>query len=118
MGIPQETPRINTNRCGRPVLSTEWLEATGFQPVRFSESVLIFLPGIWSHPEGVWLQIPGRKIMRYSSSAHTRFYHRYHVVWATKYRYKVLQGAMRERILNIFPALKGGDFQGPVGPIK
>ena len=36
--------------------------------------------------------------MRYSSSAHTRFYHRYHVVWATKYRYKVLQGAMRERI--------------------
>ncbi|MFV0303086.1 MAG: IS200/IS605 family transposase, partial [Paracoccus sp. (in: a-proteobacteria)] len=30
--------------------------------------------------------------MRYSSSAHTRFYHRYHVVWATKYRYKVLQG--------------------------
>ncbi|PWL20046.1 MAG: IS200/IS605 family transposase, partial [Candidatus Aquiluna sp. XM-24bin5] len=24
--------------------------------------------------------------MRYSSSAHTRFYHRYHVVWATKYR--------------------------------
>ena len=35
--------------------------------------------------------------MRYSSSAHTRFYHRYHVVWATKYRYKVLHGAMRER---------------------
>ena len=53
MGIPQETPRINTNRCGRPVLSIEWLEATGFQPVRFSESVLIFLPGIWSHtPSG------------------------------------------------------------------
>ena len=41
---------------------------------------------------------PGRKIMRYSSSAHTRFYHRYHVMWATKYRYKVLHGAMRERI--------------------
>ncbi|AXI55075.1 IS200/IS605 family transposase [Sulfitobacter sp. JL08] len=39
--------------------------------------------------------------MRYSSSAHTRFYHRYHVVWATKYRYKVLQGAMRERIREI-----------------
>ncbi len=36
--------------------------------------------------------------MRYSSSAHTQFYHRYHVVWATKYRYKVLQGPMRERI--------------------
>ena len=39
--------------------------------------------------------------MRYSSSAHTRFYHRYHVVWATKYRYKVLQGTMRERIREI-----------------
>jgi len=39
--------------------------------------------------------------MRYSSSAHMRFYHRYHVVWATKYRYKVLQGAMRERIREI-----------------
>ena len=39
--------------------------------------------------------------MRYSSSAHTRFYHRYHVVWATKYRYKVLQGTMRARIREI-----------------
>ena len=39
--------------------------------------------------------------MRYSSSAHTRFYHRYHVVWATKYRYKVLQGSMRARIREI-----------------
>jgi len=34
-------------------------------------------------------------------SAHTRFYHRFHVVWATKYRYKVLQGPMRERIREI-----------------
>lgn len=39
--------------------------------------------------------------MRYSSSAHTRFYHRFHVVWVTKYRYKVLQGPMRERIRQI-----------------
>lgn len=36
--------------------------------------------------------------MRYSSAAHTRFYRRFHVVWAAKYRYKVLQGPMRERI--------------------
>ena len=36
--------------------------------------------------------------MVYSTGSHTRFYHRYHVVWSTKYRYKVLQGAMRERI--------------------
>ena len=39
--------------------------------------------------------------MRYSSSAHMRFYHRFHVVWVTKYRYKVLQGAMREKIREI-----------------
>ena len=39
--------------------------------------------------------------MRYSKSAHMRFYHRFHVVWVTKYRYKVLQGPMRERIREI-----------------
>ena len=39
--------------------------------------------------------------MRYSSGAHTRFYHRYHVVFVTKYRFKVLQGAMRERVREI-----------------
>ena len=49
----------------------------------------------------VWFQNSGENIMRYSSSAHTRFYHRYHVVWATKYRYKVLQGTMRARIREI-----------------
>ncbi|SHK43308.1 REP element-mobilizing transposase RayT [Shimia gijangensis] len=36
-----------------------------------------------------------------SSSAHTRFYHRFHVVWVTNYRDKVLQGGMRERIREI-----------------
>ena len=36
--------------------------------------------------------------MSYSTGSHTTYYHRYHVVWATKYRYKVLEGAMRERI--------------------
>ena len=39
--------------------------------------------------------------MSYSTASHTRFYHRYHVVWATKYRYKVLQGEMRERLRTI-----------------
>ena len=39
--------------------------------------------------------------MRYSSAAHTRFYHRFHVVWVTKYLYKVLQGPMCERIREI-----------------
>ena len=39
--------------------------------------------------------------MRYSSAAQTRSYLRFHVVWATKYRHKVLQGSMRERICEI-----------------
>ena len=39
--------------------------------------------------------------MAYSTGSHTRFYHRYHVVWATRYRHKVLEGAMRERIREI-----------------
>ena len=39
--------------------------------------------------------------MRYSSGAHTRFYHRYHVVFVTKYRFKVLHGPMRERMREI-----------------
>ena len=39
--------------------------------------------------------------MTYSTGSHTRFYHRFHVVWVTKYRYKVLEGAMRERIREI-----------------
>ena len=39
--------------------------------------------------------------MAYSTGSHTRFYHRYHVVFCTKYRYKVLEGALRERIREI-----------------
>ena len=33
--------------------------------------------------------------------AHCVFYHRYHIVWATKYRYKVLSGDVRERARKI-----------------
>ncbi len=39
--------------------------------------------------------------MYHSTASHTRFYHRYHAAWATEYRHKVLQGAMRERIREI-----------------
>ena len=39
--------------------------------------------------------------MSYSTTGHTTFYHRYHVVWATKYRYKVMQGDVRKRIRTI-----------------
>src|SRR6202790_4623792 len=34
--------------------------------------------------------------MSYTSGSHTVFHHRYHIVWITKYRYKVLEGALRE----------------------
>jgi Transposase IS200 like len=30
--------------------------------------------------------------MSYTSGSHTVFHHRYHIVWITKYRYKVLEG--------------------------
>jgi putative transposase len=41
--------------------------------------------------------------MAYSKGSHTIFYYRYHIVWATKYRYKVLCGPMRERIRDDLP---------------
>ena len=43
----------------------------------------------------------GQKIILYSKSVKPRFYHRFYIVWVTKYRYKVLQGPMRERIREI-----------------
>ena len=39
--------------------------------------------------------------MAYCTGSHTKFYHRYHIVWVTKYRYKVLQGELRERLREI-----------------
>ena len=39
--------------------------------------------------------------MSYTSGSHTVFHHRCHIVWITKYRYKVLEGAVRERIRTI-----------------
>ncbi|ALN41240.1 transposase [Rickettsia rhipicephali] len=37
----------------------------------------------------------------YSKSSHTVFYHHFHIVWITKYRYKVLTGNLRIRIREI-----------------
>ena len=37
----------------------------------------------------------------YSKSRHTVYYHRYHIVWITKYRYKVLTLPIKERIREI-----------------
>ena len=39
--------------------------------------------------------------MRYSSAVHMRFYHKFHVLWVIKYRFKVLQDPMHERISEI-----------------
>ena len=36
--------------------------------------------------------------MAYDRGSHTVFHHRYHIVWITKYRYRVLRGELRERV--------------------
>ena len=39
--------------------------------------------------------------MQYLTGKHCVFYHRYHLVWSTKYRYKVLRGDIKLRVRNI-----------------
>ena len=39
--------------------------------------------------------------MSYSTSSHSKYHTRYHIVWITKYRYKVLTPEMRLRIREI-----------------
>lgn len=39
--------------------------------------------------------------MSYRTSSHTLFHHRYHIVWITKYRYKVLCGDIREHVRDV-----------------
>ena len=39
--------------------------------------------------------------MQYDTGKHCVFYHRYHLVWSTKYRYKVLAGNVRLRVRDI-----------------
>jgi putative transposase len=39
--------------------------------------------------------------MQYSKGKHCVYYHRYHLVWSTKYRYKVLLGDVRRRVRDI-----------------
>lgn len=45
--------------------------------------------------------------MGYSRGSHTVYHHRYHIVWITKYRYKVLEGKLRERIREIIRRVCG-----------
>ena len=40
-------------------------------------------------------------LMPYSRGSHTAFHHRYHIVWAPKYRFKVLHGEVRLRVREI-----------------
>jgi putative transposase len=37
----------------------------------------------------------------YTHGKHTVYHHRYHLVWITKYRYKVLQGELRLRVRSL-----------------
>ncbi|MBO9400524.1 IS200/IS605 family transposase [Shimia sp. R9_3] len=39
--------------------------------------------------------------MRYDTGKHCVFYHRYHIVWSTKYRYKVLTAGVRLRVRDV-----------------
>jgi REP-associated tyrosine transposase len=41
------------------------------------------------------------KNTQYDTCKHCVFYHCYHLVWSTKYRYKVLTGALRLRVRDI-----------------
>ncbi len=38
---------------------------------------------------------------RVGSGAYTVFYHRYHIIWITKYRYQVMTGELRLRLREI-----------------
>ena len=44
---------------------------------------------------------PGSKVMQYEKGKHCVFYHRFHIVWITKYRYKVLRGVVAKRVREI-----------------
>lgn len=37
----------------------------------------------------------------YTKGAHTKYHHRFHIVWVTKYRYKVLRGAVHRHVRDI-----------------
>ena len=39
--------------------------------------------------------------MGHSTGSHTKFHHRYHIVWSPKYRFKVLHGEVRLRVREI-----------------
>ena len=40
-------------------------------------------------------------VERYTRGSHTLYHHRYHIVWITKYRYRVLRGELQRRVRSI-----------------
>ncbi len=38
---------------------------------------------------------------RYTRGSHTVYHHRYHLVWITKYRYRVLRGELQGRVRTV-----------------
>lgn len=45
--------------------------------------------------------------MEHSTGSHTKFHHRYHIVWSPKYRYKVLYGDVRLGVREIIRQVCG-----------
>ncbi len=45
---------------------------------------------------------------RYSKGSHTLYHHRYHLVWITKYRYRVLRGELQRRVHTIIAQVAEG----------
>jgi putative transposase len=54
-----------------------------------------------NRPIGIKVHFREDKNMHYDTGKHCVFYHRYHLVWSTKYRYKVLHGGIQLRVRDI-----------------
>jgi len=54
-----------------------------------------------NRPQGLWLIFLDSMIMQYDKGKHCTFHHRYHLIWVTKYRYKVLRGDIQLRVREI-----------------
>ena len=50
----------------------------------------------------------------YDRTSHTGYHHRYHLVWITQYRYRVLTTAMKKRVRDIIAQVAeegGGEYR-------
>ena len=48
-----------------------------------------------------WVSLRVPEMTDYSKTSHTVFHHRFHIVWITKYRHRVLAGELRLRVREI-----------------